>query len=104
LQHSKLTFEEAWEILKSNNYDEKKVRNFFVDDCISNIHRYLQDIDKIKKLKEKNRKMEEICEQLSNLSNTENVEKVIRYEKALQKSIIQNLILLKRMQTNGFVL
>ena len=52
----------------------------------------------MKKQKAKNRLAEEVAIKRHSLPVEDAAEKVLKYEKAIQKSILQNLALLKRLQ------
>ncbi len=61
--------------------------------------KYQEFINETEQHKLKNKLMEEVCVQIRCLPSVENTEKIIRYEKAIQKSILQNLSVLKRLQS-----
>ena len=56
-------------------------------------------IAEIKQAKLKNKYAEEVAIKISSLPAGDAYEKVIKYEKAVQRSILQNLALLKRLQS-----
>jgi len=53
----------------------------------------------LKQAKRKNRYAEEVTVKISSLPAADDWDKVIKYEKAVQRSILQNLALLKRLQS-----
>ena len=53
----------------------------------------------LKQAKRKNRYAEEVTVKISSLPAEDDWDKVIKYEKAVQRSILQNLALLKRLQS-----
>jgi hypothetical protein len=53
----------------------------------------------LKQAKRKNRYAEDVTVKISSLPAEDNWDKVIKYEKAVQRSILQNLALLKRLQS-----
>ncbi len=53
----------------------------------------------LKQAKRKNRYSEEVTVKTSSLPAADDWDKVIKYEKAVQRSILQNLALLKRLQS-----
>lgn len=53
----------------------------------------------LKQAKRKNKYAEEVTVKISSLPSTDDWDKVIKYEKAVQRSILQNLALLKRLQS-----
>jgi len=53
----------------------------------------------LKQAKRKNRYAEEVTVKISSLPAADDWNKVIKYEKAVQRSILQNLALLKRLQS-----
>jgi len=53
----------------------------------------------LKQAKRKNRYAEEVTVKMSSLPAEDDWDKVIKYEKAVQRSILQNLALLKRLQS-----
>ncbi|MFZ5801652.1 MAG: hypothetical protein ACOY3K_00875 [Candidatus Omnitrophota bacterium] len=60
---------------------------------------YQRQIAEFEKVKQKNRYAEEVCVKAGSLPHGDNAEKVIKYEKAVQRFIFQNLALLKRLQS-----
>ena len=56
-------------------------------------------ITELKQAKRKNRYAEEVTVKISSLPAEDDWDKVIKYEKAVQRSILQNLALLKRLQS-----
>ncbi|MCP4481334.1 MAG: hypothetical protein GY817_00700 [bacterium] len=49
-------------------------------------------------LEKQNKKFEDLSLKISSLPTIENIEKIMKYEKSIQKSIMQNIILLKKLQ------
>ena len=58
-----------------------------------------KQIDELEQSKLKNKYAEEVAIKTSSLPAGDTYEKVIKYEKAVQRSILQNLALLKRLQS-----
>ena len=56
-------------------------------------------IAELKQAKRKNKYAEEVTVKISSLPAADDWDKVIKYEKAVQRSILQNLALLKRLQS-----
>ena len=56
-------------------------------------------IAELKQAKRKNKYAEEVTVKISGLPAADDWDKVIKYEKAVQRSILQNLALLKRLQS-----
>ncbi len=56
-------------------------------------------ITELEQVKRKNKHAEEVAVKIGSLPAGDDYEKVIKYEKAVQRSILQNLALLKRMQS-----
>ena len=53
----------------------------------------------LERKKVRNKYAEEVAIKVNSLPSTDTYEKVIKYEKAIQRSILQNLALLKRLQS-----
>lgn len=53
----------------------------------------------LERKKIRNKYAEEVAIKVNSLPSTDTYEKVIKYEKAIQRSILQNLALLKRLQS-----
>lgn len=60
---------------------------------------YQKTIMELEKEKQKNRYAEEVSIKTGSLLREDNAEKVIKYEKAIQRFIYQNLAMLKRLQS-----
>ncbi len=60
---------------------------------------YQKGITELEKAKQKNRYAEEVSIKTGSLPAGDNAEKIIKYEKAIQRFIYQNLALLKRLQS-----
>lgn len=57
-------------------------------------------ITKLEEEKSSNIFSDKINSMLGSIPQTENAEKILKYERSLQKSIYENLIMLKKLQGN----
>ena len=92
-------FDEMKEILKRSKYGKADISKKLISCLESQISDYERQIRDHEKKKINNHNGIEVKTQVSSLPSIDNTEKVIKYEKALQKSIFQNLIVLKKLQS-----
>ncbi|KKS44569.1 MAG: hypothetical protein UV05_C0004G0004 [candidate division CPR1 bacterium GW2011_GWA2_42_17] len=87
-----------WQGIKEHKTDEEldeKIAEYQTSE--GNHHQ--KQIDELEQSKLKNKYAEEVAIKTSSLPAGDTYEKVIKYEKAVQRSILQNLALLKRLQS-----
>ena len=97
-EEGKLSWEEILAIFRKAGNTDQDIANALVIEIEKRSNDYLKRIKEIEQEKLKNKYAEEVKVQVWSLPNEDNAEKVIKYEKAIQKSIFQNLALLKRLQ------
>ena len=83
---------------KAGNTDED-IADKIVRELDNQNEGYKKKIYDLNQKKQKNAMTEEVNIKLCSLPAGDNAEKVIRYEKAIQKSIFQNLAVLKKLQS-----
>jgi len=98
-EENEIDFEEMKEILKRTGFVKVRISNTIMERLKEQNSECEQRIDALKQQKLKNNDAIEVEKLVSNLPPIDNSEKIIRYEKALQKSIFQNLVVLKKLQS-----
>lgn len=93
-----LTFKECKAVFERNNITDKNISERLVKCLKKQNEKFKNEIDSLEQSKKKNNLAHEIHHLLSHLPQTESAEKVMKYEKSLQKSIFQNIALLKKLQ------
>jgi len=87
-----------WQGIKEHRTDEKIDEE--IEECRNKESTYNQKrLAELEQEKTKNKYAEEVAVKISSLPAGDTYEKVIKYEKAVQRSILQNLALLKRLQS-----
>ncbi|KPJ67444.1 MAG: hypothetical protein AMJ43_04085 [Coxiella sp. DG_40] len=101
IDNDDLSFEEMREILTNAGFKtDREIANVLVY-CIEERNTQIrEEIQELEIESQKNQFAEEIRLKVYNLPSTMNVDKILRYEKSIQNSIVQNLILLKKMQSS----
>lgn len=98
-ENGELGFEEIKDIFKRAGCDDKKISQKLIEELKKQNEGYKDSILKIEKEKKRNKMKEEINIKINSLPSNDNSEKVVKYEKAIQKSIYQNLTVLKKLQS-----
>jgi len=98
-EEGELKFEEIKDIFKRAGYDDKKISQKLIEGLKKQNEGYKDNIIKIEKEKKRNKMQEEVNIKINSLPSVENSEKVMKYEKTIQKSIYQNLAVLKKLQS-----
>ncbi len=93
-----LSFDEMRTLLAEQGYMDKKLTAALIVIYEKHNREYQTEIEVLERQKKNNIQAEEVQVKLHSLPTGERAEKVMRYEKSLQKSIIQNLAILKRLQ------
>ena len=98
-EEGKLGFEQLRTLFKKAGYTDADIAEILIG-CLKDENKdYQKQIMKYEQEKLTNRYAEEVFIKSSSLPSDGTSEKVIKYEKAIQHSIIQNLTLLKRLQS-----
>lgn len=98
-ENGELGFEEIKNIFKRAGYNDKKISQKLIELFKKQNEKYKDRILKIEKEKKRNKMQEEVNIKIKSLPSDESSEKVLKYEKAIQKSIYQNLVVLKKLQS-----
>lgn len=94
-----LNFDELLILLKKNGYTEAKVISTKLIEIYSKQNqRFEEEIQKLTKQKLVNDASNTLTYMLSMTPAMDNTDKVLKYERSLQKSIFQNLFMLKKLQ------
>lgn len=97
-KETEYSFEELRAIFRNAGYTDKDIAEELIE-CLENQNKkYQKQIEDIEKEKQKNRYAEQVEIKAGSLPIGENADKIIKYERALQRSIFQNLALIKRLQ------
>jgi hypothetical protein len=94
-----LSFEKIKAIFKKADYTDKDIANELIRELEKQNEGYKTRIYDLEQKKLKNRIAEEVNIKICSLPAGDSAEKVIRYEKSIQKSIFQNLVILKKLQS-----
>ena len=97
--NDELTLEEMRGLLKTAGFTDSRIRKELIvylgnQSAESNLR-----ITELKREYETNLRKIEVKSRLSGIPKTENIDKITRYEKTIQKSIFQNLAILKKLQS-----
>ena len=94
-----LHFEELRALLKKYGYHEtKEISNKLIEIYTKQNHKLEEEIQKLSKQKLMNNASNSLIYNLGMTPPVENTEKIMKYERSLQKSIFQNIIMLKKLQ------
>lgn len=92
-------FDELQALLKKNGYSEAKAISTKLIEIYANQNRSLEeDIQKLTQQKIENEAANSLTYMLGMTPATDNADKILKYERSLQKSIYQNLFMLKKLQ------
>ena len=103
-ERKKLTYRELYltvlrKIIKRAGFDtDREIADELIRLFVNQNEKYEKEINDLKEQKIANRIADELNVKLCSLPPCENLEKVLKYEKSIQKSIFQNLIMLKKLQ------
>lgn len=98
-EEGELELEDLRAILKRAGYSDKDITDALIRWLEEQNEGYKKAIYDIEQKKLKNRIAEEVNIKICSLPAGDNAEKVMRYEKSIQKSIFQNLAILKKLQS-----
>ena len=93
--------------MKRAEYTDKDITDVLIAEHEKQNKDFKKQIYDLEQKKLKNRMAEEVNVKIFSLPAGDNAEKIMKYEKSIQKSIFQNLSVLKKLQAlpwNGFVL
>jgi len=99
LEEGELSFEELKAVFVKAGFTDKDITDILIRELMKQNKTYNKQIFDLEKKKVKNEIAEEVNIKICSLPSADNTEKVIRYEKAIQKSIFQNLAILKKLQS-----
>ena len=94
-----LSFKELKELFKRACYTDKGITDTLIRELEKQNEGYLKRIYDLEQKKLKNKIANEVNIKICSLPDNDNAEKVMRYEKSIQKSIFQNLAILKKLQS-----
>lgn len=98
-EEGELDFEQLRTIFKNAGYTDADIAEDLIG-CLKKQNKdYQKRISELEQERLKNKYAEEVTVKTSTLPAGDTYEKVIKYEKAVQRSILQNLALLKRLQS-----
>ena len=93
------TFEEMKEILRKNGYSSSKEISLKLLEIYDKLTlRLTKEIEDLKQKKIDNDEADQLNQMLGMIPQPENTDKILKYERSIQKSIYQNLFLLKKLQ------
>ncbi len=98
-EEGELSFEEIKAVFKKAGYLDKDIADELIRELEKQNEGYKKRIYDLEQKKLKNRIAEEVNVKICSLPAGDNAEKVMRYEKSIQKSIFQNLAILKKLQS-----
>jgi hypothetical protein len=93
------SFDEMKTVLAEHDYTDKKLAEILIPLYEKQNQEYQEEIEALERQKKNNALAEEVQVKVHSLPTGEHAaDKVMRYERSLQKSIFQNLAILKRLQ------
>ena len=98
-EEGELSFDELKAVFKKAEYTDKDIAEELVRELEKQNEGYNKTIYDLEQKKLKNKIAEEVNIKICSLPTGDNAEKVMRYEKSIQKSIFQNLAILKKLQS-----
>lgn len=99
LYHGQFDFIEMQEFLKTHGFNtDKEISSRLVDLYLKKNQKLEDEIRELEQKKLENIKIDELNSRICAIPRDENIDKVMKYEKSIQKSIFQNLFLLKKLQ------
>jgi len=94
-----LTFEELQQLMQKYGYTESKTISVKLVELYTEENRSIENsIQNLSNQKQTNNESNNLLYRLGMIPAANNTEKVLKYERSLQKSIYQNLIMLKKLQ------
>ena len=93
------TFEELRNLLQKNSYSESEIiAKKLIELYVKHNSRLKEEIQELTQKKAANDESNKLLCMLGMVPQMDNTDKVLKYERSLQKSIFQNLIMLKKLQ------
>jgi len=86
-------------VLSKHGYNDKEISEILIASLHKENEGYKKAIYNLEMLKFKNKVTEDANIKLFSLPSADNADKVMKYEKSIQKSIFQNLAILKKLQS-----
>ncbi|MDE3055574.1 MAG: hypothetical protein KGI80_02610 [Verrucomicrobiota bacterium] len=93
-----LGFEEVCGLLKTHGYSDQDIVQKLIEHYTKQNIRLAKEAQELKQKKAANEVADDVTRMISLIPAEENSEKIMKYERSLQKSIFQNLFLLKKLQ------
>ncbi len=95
-----LAFDYIKRLLAESGYTANDIKDILIE-CLEELNQSIQKgIHELEQDKDRNQLVEEVNLKICSLPSGNNAEKVLRYEKSIQKSIFQNLAILKKLQNS----
>ena len=92
-------FEELKTLIAEHGYSsDKEISEKLITAYTDQKKNYIKDIEELEQEKLKNTKTDQLNTLLGTIPKEENTDKILKYDRSLQKSIFQNLIMLKKLQ------
>lgn len=98
LESEEMSLEQMKAILEHNSYDLSKINQVLIEHYQSEVERLKSEIKQIEVQKARNKVIGEIQKRLKVLPAEDIADKVLRYERSIEKSIFQKIIMLKNLQ------
>ena len=98
-EQGKLGWQEILAIFRKAGNTDQDIADAIVVELEKQNEGYKKQICDFEQKKLKNKMAEEVNVKICSLPGGDNSEKVMRYERSIQKSIFQNLLVLKKLQT-----
>ena len=100
LARGNLRFDDMKRLLAESGYTDNDIKDILIE-CLEELNQSIQKgIHELEQDKDRNQLVEEVNLKICSLPSGNNAEKVLRYEKSIQKSIFQNLAILKKLQNS----
>lgn len=100
-ESGELSFEQMRAVLQSNGYDLPKINQALIEFYQGEVEREKNQIKQIETQKERNKVIGEIQKRVKVLPTEDIADKVLRYERGIEKSIFQKIILIKNLQNRA---
>lgn len=98
-RHADFTFDELYVLLQKNGYSKPEIITEKLLEIYLKQNKHLEEeIQQLIKKKITNDESNKFLSMLGMIPQMDNVDKVLKYERSLQKSIFQNLFMLKKLQ------
>ncbi len=92
------TFDFLQDMIKKAGLTEENIREALITALENKNEKYEAEISEMERQKKSNNEADAFNAELGSLPSTDNADKIMRYESFIQKSIAQNLILLRNLQ------